>query len=206
MLLTERQNDALTELINIAFARAAASLSEITGNRVRLEAPVVNLLPVQELRTNLARFVPAEAASIHQAFFGPLAGDALLLLNHDGAIQLANLLTHEKILGLRLDESAREALTEVGNILLNACLSIFGMVLEERIRFSVPRLYLESVQDMLLSIGADHWQKEFALIVFTAFHVKENQVKGYLVLVLSVDSLDRLIRDVEQWETRQGNP
>ncbi len=31
MFLTENQSDALTEVINIAFSRAAASLSEITG-------------------------------------------------------------------------------------------------------------------------------------------------------------------------------
>ena len=33
MELTDYQKDALTELINIAFARTAASLSDLTGNR-----------------------------------------------------------------------------------------------------------------------------------------------------------------------------
>ena len=38
MVLTEQQTDALTELINIAFARTGAALSELTGHRVLLRA------------------------------------------------------------------------------------------------------------------------------------------------------------------------
>ena len=39
MLLTEKQKDALGEIINIAFARTAASLSQLSGHRVLLDAP-----------------------------------------------------------------------------------------------------------------------------------------------------------------------
>jgi chemotaxis protein CheC len=37
MNLTAVQEDALTEVINIGFGRAAASLSKLTGQRVQLE-------------------------------------------------------------------------------------------------------------------------------------------------------------------------
>src|SRR5215216_5459436 len=113
MQLTERQNDALTELINIAFSRTAASLSELTGHRVMLDVPKVTICPVSELPTRLGEFLPAELASVHQVFTGPLTGDALLLLNYDGAVQLTNLLTDEAIRSRRLNESGREVLTEV---------------------------------------------------------------------------------------------
>ena len=86
MQLTERQNDALTELINIAFSRTAASLSELTGHRVMLEVPRVGMYPVTELTKRLAEFLPAELASVHQIFTGTLTGDALLLLNYEGAV------------------------------------------------------------------------------------------------------------------------
>ena len=36
MVLTEKQSDAIAELINIAFARTASSLSEMSGYRVFL--------------------------------------------------------------------------------------------------------------------------------------------------------------------------
>ena len=41
MQLTAVQQDALVELLNIGFGRAAASLSQLTGHRVLLEVPQV---------------------------------------------------------------------------------------------------------------------------------------------------------------------
>ena len=130
MQLTERQRDALTELINIGFARAGASLSDLTGQRVVLEVPQVAIHQMNELNQALGRFVTGDVATVHQIFTGPVAGHALLLLDYDGAVALKYLLTDEPALSGRLDASAREVLTEVGNILLNSCLGMFGNLLQ----------------------------------------------------------------------------
>jgi chemotaxis protein CheC len=204
MQLTERQNEALVELINIAFSRTAASLSELTGYRVILDVPKVEIYPVNELAARLARFLPAELASVHQVFTGPLTGDALLLLNYDGAVMLTDLLTDEAIRSHRLNESAREVLTEVGNILLNACLGVFGNLLEVRVSFSVPRLHLENLAELVRSLVIDKEELRYALVVYTAFHVRDSAIRGYLVIALNVVSMDRLIHEVENWEERQG--
>ena len=205
MQLTERQNDALTELINIAFSRTAASLSELTGHRVVLDVPKVEIYPVSELSVRLAEFLPSELASVHQVFTGPLTGDALLLLNYDGAVTLTDLLTDEAFHSRRLNESAREVLTEVGNILLNACLGVFGNLLEVRVSFSVPRLHLETLGSLVKSLIIDKEELRYALVVYTAFRLRDSAISGFLVIALSVVSLDRLIQEVENWEDRQGS-
>ena len=204
MRLTERQNDALSELINIAFARTGAALSELTGHRVVLNPPDVAVYRTEELRGALAKFVPGDVASIHQVFAGPVAGDALLLLNYEGAVQLTDLLTDEHHPSNFLDESAREVLTEVGNILLNACLGMFGNLLNVHVTFSVPRLHLETLDQLLSSITTGKSDMHFALVVYTAFQIRDSSVKGFLVIVLSVESLDRLIQEVDAWEAQQG--
>jgi len=66
MLLTEQQTDALTEVINIGFSRAAAALSDITGQRVLLEVPKVDILPIADLQKSLGAFVDEEIATVHQ--------------------------------------------------------------------------------------------------------------------------------------------
>lgn len=204
MKLTERQSDALSELINIAFARTGAALSELTGHRVLLDPPEVAVYRSEELRSALAKFVPGDVASIHQVFGGPVAGDALLLLNYEGAIHLTDLLTDEHKSSNFLDESAREVLTEVGNILLNACLGMFGNLLNVHVTFSVPRLHLETLDELLASITTDKSEMHYALVVYTAFQIRDSSVKGFLVIVLSVSSLDRLIHEVDAWEAQQG--
>jgi chemotaxis protein CheC len=203
--LTERQTDALSELINIAFARTGAALSELTGHRVVLYPPEVAVYRTEELRSALAKFVPGDVASIHQVFAGPVAGDALLLLNYAGAVQLTDLLmdVQQQSSSVFLDESAREVLTEVGNILLNACLGMFGNLLQVHVTFSVPRLHLETL-DELIESTTGKTEMHYALVVYTAFQIRDSAVKGFLVIVLSVASLDRLIQEVDAWEAQQS--
>ena len=203
MKLTERQSDALSELINIAFARTGAALSELTGHRVLLNPPSVAVYRAEELRGALGKFVPGDVASIHQVFAGPIAGDALLLLNYEGALQLTDLLTDGHKPSSFLDESAREVLTEVGNILLNACLGMFGNLLNVHVTFSVPRLHIETLDELIESTTMDK-AMHFALVIYTAFQIRDSSVRGFLVIVLSVASLDRLIQEVDAWEAQQG--
>ncbi|HTG72180.1 MAG TPA: chemotaxis protein CheC [Terriglobia bacterium] len=203
MVLTDRQNDALAELINIAFSRTGAALSELTGQRVLLSPPSVSIYRTAELPRALAKFIPGEVASVHQVFAGPVAGDALLLLNYDGAMELTNLLIDEPIPNF-LDESAREVLTEVGNILLNACLGMFGNLLRVHVSFSVPSLHLESLDDLVASLLTGEDDRRYALVVSTAFQVRDSAVSGFLVMALSVASLDRLLSEVDEWEGRQA--
>jgi len=200
MKLTAVQEDALIELLNIGFGRAAASLSQLTGHRVLLEVPHVTIHPVEQVSESLEKFITTDVASVHQIFSGSVAGDALLILDQGGASILKELLTNEPALPLTIDASAREVITEVGNILLNACLGTFGNLLNVQVTFSVPQLSLENLGAILESLRVNRQGVQYALVVHAGFKLRDAEVRGYLVIVLSVASLDRLIRAVEEWE------
>lgn len=200
MQLTAAQQDALIELLNIGFGRAAASLSQLTGHRVILDVPSVTVHVINELSGALERVIRDDVATVHQIFSGPVAGDALLVLDHTGASMLKELLTDEPALPLSIDASAREVLTEVGNILLNACLGTFGNLLNVQVTFSVPHLNLASLGAIVESLRINREGLRYALVVHAGFRLRDAEVRGYLVIVLSVASLDRLIRAVEEWE------
>ena len=200
MELSVGQKDALVELINIGFGRAAASLSKLTGHRDQLEVPQVTMCPIGELSDHLRVLVHNEVATVHQIFSGPVAGDALLVLDQPSAAILKELLTNEPALPLDIDASAREVLTEIGNVLLNACLGTFGNLLKIQVSFSVPHLTLEKLDSVVGSVAIGHQGLRYALIVHAAFRLKNSSLTGYLVIVLGVASIDRLIRAVEDWE------
>ena len=202
MDLSPAQEDALKELLNIGFGRAASALSQLTGHRVLLEVPAVSIHPLTELKNALGAVVTDEIASVHQIFSGSVAGDALLILNHQAAGILKQLLTDEPPLPLHVDASAREVLTEVGNILLNACLGTFGNLLEVQVTFSMPHLDLDTLQSVLQSLLVNREGMRYGLLVHAGFRLRDAEVTGYLVIVLSVASLDRLIKAVEAWEQR----
>jgi chemotaxis protein CheC len=204
MELTLSQRDALTELINIGYGRAAGALSELTGYRITLEVPRVSMHEISELAPLLSDVVQGEVASVNQMFTGPIAGNAMLLLDSQSALVLSQLLTDERLSAGELDASAREIITEVGNILLNACLGVFGNLLHVHVSFAVPRLHIESVQHVLESIQIDTDEKlRYGLMIHTRFTLRASNVTGYLIIILGITSLDRMLRELESWEDEQ---
>lgn len=199
MMLTELQKDALIELINIGFSRTAASLSELTGYRVQLEVPDVAIHPIEQLIPEIGTIVTGEVATVQQIFSGSVSGNALLLLNYEGASVLTDLLTSGDGSKAKLDVSDCEVLTEIGNILLNACLSVFGNLLKMHVSFSVPRLHLEALNMLLSSLVIGNDELRYALVIYTGFHMRDNSVRGYLVIVLGVSSLDCFIQAIDNW-------
>jgi chemotaxis protein CheC len=203
--LSARQNDALTELINIAFGLTAAKLSEIAGCRVALDVPIVAIHPIHALARELGPFVSGPAASVHQVFRGPISGDAILLLNYESAVTLSNLLVEEHLRAERLDPSTSEILTEVGNMLLSACLGMFGNLLQVHVTFSIPSLHLDSLEHFLTSLSIEGDELRHAVIITAPFNIAAKRVEGRVVIILGVSSLERLIHATEQWEGSQSS-
>ena len=203
MDLSTDQQDALIELINIGFGRAAAALSKLTGHRVQLEVPQVAMCPIDEMTDRLRPLLGNELATVHQIFSGPVGGDALLVLDQNSASILKELLTNEPALPREIDRSAREVVTEIGNILLNACLGTFGNLLKVQVSFSVPHLTLETLEGVVSSITVDREGLQYALIVHSSFKLRNSSLTGYLVIVLGVASMERLMGALERWEREQ---
>lgn len=204
MELNNLQHDALVELLNIGFGRAGASLSKLTQQRVLLDVPQVAVHPVTHLTHSLGKLVDQRVASVHQVFSGPVAGDALLLLDPIAAATLTELLTDIPPLSEELDPSSREVFTEVGNIVLNACIGTFGNMLEVPLSFSVPDVDVTTVHtvvDRLLESG-DAFR--YALVITAGFRLRDSAVTGYVVIVLTVISLKRLLDALDRWQRVQG--
>ena len=204
MELNTVQHDALVELLNIGFGRAGASLSKLTQQRVILEVPQVAVHPVTHLNSALGKVVNDRVASVHQVFSGPVAGDALLLLDPIAAATLTELLTDVPPLSEDLDPSSREVFTEVGNIVLNACIGTFGNMLEVPMSFSVPDVDVTNVHtviDRMLESGEGF---RYALVVTAGFRLRDSAVTGYVVIVLTVQSLKRLLDALDRWQRIQG--
>lgn len=204
MELTADRRDALTELINIGYGRAAGALSELTGYRITLEVPQVAIHQIAEIGPQLERILGTPVVSVNQGFAGPVAGDALLLLDESSALVLSQLLNESQPATANFDFNAREIITEVGNILLNACLGVFGNLLSIHVSFAVPQLAVENVNRILDTVMLNSAEKlSFGLLIHTRFHLKTGNVSGYLVIVLGIGSLDRLLLELDKWEAEQ---
>ena len=202
MDLTPSQKDTLTELISIGYARAAAALSDLTGHRITLAVPEIAVHPIAEITPILQKVVGGEITSVNQVFGGTLSGNAILLLDKKAAMLLNQLLT-DRPQALDLDEAGREVVIEVGNIVLNACLGVFGNLLQVQVSFTVPHLQTADIPEVIRSIAVGNQSLQFALMIHTRFHLRASDLSGYLVIILGVSSLERLLLELPRWETRQ---
>ena len=191
--------DALTELFNVGLHKAAASLSELTGDRITVEPTRLWLCPMDEMEERLLRLCDGELATVHQIFSGAVSGDAVLLIEYDKAAALSRLMTADGVAyNGRLDESAREVLAEIGNIVLSACLSAFGDMLRVSVGFSVPRIRVESVKGILRSLVVESEELQYAMIAATRFQLANTEVDGYLIVIVGVTSLALISRAIAE--------
>src|SRR6185436_13626642 len=103
--------------------------------------------------------------------------------------------TYKRTLGA----SSRELITEVGNIIMNACLGVFGNLLEVRFSFSIPRLSLDDLGAMVQSLVIEQNALQHALVVGARFRMRGSEVTGCLILVLGIASFELFLTAVEAW-------
>jgi chemotaxis protein CheC len=194
MLLNPTELDALNELINIGFGRAASALSTLVGRRILLEVPSVSIYPITELGKTLENLRGEnKITNVHQVFRGKISGDAMLLMDSNSAAVLVDLMAGGSGNSHPLTAVDREALIETGNIILNAFIGSFGNLLRVHITFTVPRLKLESVEDMMSALSIENREIEYALIVKINYRLAQGNVSGYMVIIMGIQSLETLI-------------
>jgi chemotaxis protein CheC len=198
MLLTGRQKDAIAEVINISFFRAAKSLNELTGSRVVISVPRIELVEIYNLNEVLNNYIKDEVTTIHQVFNGAIEGDALLIFDKESSKNLVRILLNEEGYFNEINESMKEVIIEVGNIVLSACLSMFGNLLKVQLRFSVPKIALESLSTMLQTLEFEENEIKYALIIFMEFHLEGTDISGFLVLIMGVTSLEKFIEEIDK--------
>ena len=195
MTVNRVDHDALTELFNIGLHKAAASLSELTGQRIIVDLPRLWVCPIEETHVRLRELIEGELATVHQVFMGSVSGDAVLVLEYENASRLAALLTQGDVaMDGRLDQSAREVLVEVGNVILSSCLSAFGDMLQVAVSFSVPRIHVESLEGLLRSLRVESDEMHYTLLAATRFRLSEGEVGGYLMIAVGLSSLDLITK------------
>lgn len=200
MKLTDAHKDRLTKLMDLGFGRTAKALSELTQLSVLLDPPSITTQSVQDLRPIFETCLRGDIATVHQIFFGRVSGNALLVLSSADAAILTSLLTHAPVLETpsRLDESSRDVLAEVGNILLNACLGVLGDLLAMPIAFSVPRVSLGVLDSMIRSLVGSQKEMQSVLLMRTSFRLHQNATRGYIVIEIGASSMDRLALALDQ--------
>lgn len=144
-VISDSYADAFEEILCIGMGRAAKVLNELTTSHVELTVPRYQLVPIEDLDKDEFKTIQV---AIDFTFNGGFCGKAGFILNHSDAQKLANSLL-EKNQQEALAEEHVAALTEVGNIALNAVLGSFGNITKSELTFTVPEYRERSIFEMM---------------------------------------------------------
>ncbi len=200
---TELQRDALAEIFNIGVGRAAASLSQIVKEEIELSAPTVLFLPPEEVQGTLIGTEFNQLSLVSQDFHGPFNARAMLLFPEKNALVIVGHMLGEIVPPEELSEYEQEAMCEVGNIILNACISALADLFGTEFEGSLPE-YQYAEKDTLDLLGAIGGGVPVVLVVQINLTIRQQCIQGHLMFLLSVSSLQELLDSIDRFLAGQG--
>lgn len=188
--LSAERVDALKEVANIGAGHAATALSLMTGARIMIDVPTVNVAPLAELIPGIADS-DSQIVSVVMDMHGSLKGQTLLALPLATGRRLADLmLRRERRPGGTLDLLEESALKEAGNILGGAYMTALSEFLGMTLMPSPPRLTVGTTQVVMEEHRRQAASAAAACCVETEFNFEEigERFRGFFLLLPDADS------------------
>lgn len=217
MILTDAQRDVITEGANIAVGKSASTLSMMIGREIEIDVPLVNLIPRSQLPDFFDRRYSDEVLGVSIRFDGELSGTSTLFFERLQGKTLVDKLLSEQLhdddddWDIPGDDSAgvleeedqlftdtdKEALIEMGNIMINGLMGSVSNMLNTVFNYSLPELQLHfRFSDYSVDGPAD--EHLFALLLETHFKDAEADIEGFLTLIFEFgDHTHRFLNAVD---------
>ncbi|RAU22852.1 chemotaxis protein CheC [Paramagnetospirillum kuznetsovii] len=184
--LRDIERDAVTEILNIAIGQAALALSQMVAGEVSLSVPSIEFLGPDEAADRLDQSTGRQVSvAIRQVFSSLFSGNILLIFPEARSLDLVRSILGDSVPMDSLTELEQEALLEVGNIILNACLGSLANQLGLSIESSLPSYVRGRGARILDTTQA---ATELVMVLQVDFSVAKAGLCGYLAFVMDIAS------------------
>ena len=174
--LSSLERDALREVASIGAGHAATALSQMTGSRIMINVPEVELLAVDRLGDVVAP-PNARVAAVMMRVMGDFTGTTVVAADAGVAHSLCGMLLNRSAAGgADFDPMEQSTLKETGNILCSAYLNALSDFLGLMLLPSVPDLVVDiaatALSPTLLRVESTN---NPAFCVETAFRIEGSE-------------------------------
>ncbi len=185
--LSEDQQDALQELMNISMGQAANSLAHLIETKIGISIPNISAVTPAGLYELVRR--NQHAYYTRQSFLGDIHGEVMSVLTEDGLGEVAELLEYQQPLS---ESDVQETILELTNILAGACLAGLSEQLELSTNLQMPTLFEPQQQHF----SQFSWQH--SLIMEVQFDIHSTSFNMRVVFCLDDSSLARLTTTIDE--------
>jgi chemotaxis protein CheC len=197
-LMSSARLDALREVANIGAGHAATALSTLTGTRIMISVPMVNVVPPGDFVPELAS--GTEVVAVEMKMTGSISGRTIFVLAMPAALRLSErMLRRSRGTSPALGKLEQSALNEAGNILAGAYLTALSQFLDMRLMLSPPALTTGDTTHALDAFGDHAPRAEYPILcVETEFFLEEpvESLHGFFLLVPDPDAFEVIFRAV----------
>lgn len=183
-LLDGDEADAIAELFNIGMGEPAAALSSMLGEAVDLSVPSFAVSTRARITRDLAPDMTPRVCAVRGAFAGPFTGEAMLIFPEQGTLALVGRLVPVDPTADEPGEMEQDALTEIGNIILNGCLASLSNLIGGEIAGTVPG-YGAGDPEAVIGTAEDP-----VLFVRIDMALAAGDARGHALFLLDIASLD----------------
>jgi chemotaxis protein CheC len=199
--LSELELDALVELFNIGVGQAASAMSEIVNETVTMSVPSISFLS----RSAAAKLLATKSTGsgricgISQRYTGAFQTDAILMFPEEKSQQIVRLMVGESMPLEELSQMEQEAMSEIGNILLNSCVGALANIFERELNGSLPDYCVGYSAELMSSAGAPD---AMVLMLHIEFVVERQQIAGDVAFIMDMSALEDLKAHVNSYLAR----
>ncbi|HYG31845.1 MAG TPA: chemotaxis protein CheC [Methylophilaceae bacterium] len=194
--LTEFEKDALTEIFNIGMGRAAHSLSQMANDEITLAVPSLAVVTYEEAVSILTKTAGDRVCSVTQRLLGEFNADAILIFPENNSLSIVRLMVGDAYPG-DLTEMEEEALTEIGNIILNACFGTLINIIGGDFDISLPSARTGACEHILEIEG--NKSGEIVMLLYIDFILKNRTIYGHVAILLEGDSMPNFILKIQEF-------
>ncbi|MRV76031.1 chemotaxis protein CheC [Duganella sp. FT92W] len=192
--LTELQHDALVEIFNIGVGQAAASMSGIVNEEVTMSVPSISFLNRAEAAMLLGGKNKHDQlqriCGVSQHYEGAFQTEAILMFPEDKSLEIVRLMVGESVPLSELTEMEQEAMSEIGNIILNSCVGTLANLFQRELQGSLPVYHVGTSEEILSASGSA--ADSVVLMLHIDFILEMHQIHGYVAFILDVSALHDL--------------
>lgn len=190
--------DALREAFNIAFGHAAAALARLVQRRILLSPPLLQVVRATQITEVLEpSWRQYTGVVVYQSFLGLLEGTASLLVSLEGGQELLKLLLTEPPLG-DLSPSDIDVLTEIGNIVFGALISVLSNLLQAALVFDPPEGKVVPLEHWWRSPPWEVKDDIWLIVVRSQFQVSDSTTNFLLIVAVEALPFRRLQQALER--------
>lgn len=195
--LTELQHDALVEIFNLGVGQAASAMSQIVNEEVTMSVPMISFQSRAEVAKLLGSDEDRRISAITQYYEGTFNTEAILMFPEEKSLEIVRLMVGDTVTVEELTEMEQEAMSEIGNIILNSCMGALANIAGRELHGSLP-VYHVGTGDEILGTSGKTWDG-LVLTLKIDFNIEKHEINGYVAFLLDLSALTDLRHYIDHY-------